>query len=662
MKKLLYIILLLPLWVQAQTNGTIQKTSATGTIRGSFGSLGLDTLPRVTGALVDGYILKYHAATNKWYASPDIASTLGTSAISLGGTANGLSYSAGNYRLHKVTATTGGVLTTGTDTIGGAKIFTNSVDGEALQTIVNANTGVNAYTRSVVSNGTDIAGIQIAGVNKTDGTLGIGGEALFFGTKGIVYTASANGHTFVTGGSSRFSINSAGAITANSLSAGGLIKSASGVLGIATAGTDYLTPTGSGSGLSGVMLLTTNQSASGVKTFTDQIVSTTTSASSAIAASSTNAGGRVITALGNSTLEPLSVTQQGSGMLAAFTTTDGVTSTDKVLIRNNGSIYTKGQLEVSNLLVGDAADSVMVHRYLDNTVRRVGTTGTGSAVFSNAPSFTSATFSGDLSVGTVTPYTLTNYKFITVSAVTGAGMSMQKAGVAKGTVYTANDDLYIDAVGNQVFQTGGVTGAGTERGRFTTGGYFKASNNGTYLGVSGSYHELSSNTNSQNILVLTHTGNTTPYGILLDHTTVTNNSTNYFFYAREGGAQRFQVYTNGGIANYSANNVNLSDERTKKNIVKAGSYWNIIKSIEFDNYKYKDQTDSRTLLGVMAQQVESVYPEWVSNSGSFGKASDGSNYKSVYEQQLQYGVNIVVQESMKRIEALEAEIKILKQK
>jgi len=71
MKKLLYIILLLPLWATAQTNGTIQKTASSGTIRGSFGSLGLDTLPRVTGALVDGYILKYHAATNKWYASPD---------------------------------------------------------------------------------------------------------------------------------------------------------------------------------------------------------------------------------------------------------------------------------------------------------------------------------------------------------------------------------------------------------------------------------------------------------------------------------------------------------------------------------------------------------------------------------------------------------------
>lgn len=94
MKRLIiWLAILLPLWVNAQTNGTIQKTSATGTIRGSFGSLGLDTLPRVTGALVDGYILKYHAATNKWYASPDPVDSLGLfvqkSGDTMTGTLNG---------------------------------------------------------------------------------------------------------------------------------------------------------------------------------------------------------------------------------------------------------------------------------------------------------------------------------------------------------------------------------------------------------------------------------------------------------------------------------------------------------------------------------------------------------------------------------------------
>lgn len=72
MKKLIiWLALLLPFIANAQVNGTIQKTSSSGTIRGSFGSLGIDTIPRVTGVFVNGYILKYNAATNKWYASPD---------------------------------------------------------------------------------------------------------------------------------------------------------------------------------------------------------------------------------------------------------------------------------------------------------------------------------------------------------------------------------------------------------------------------------------------------------------------------------------------------------------------------------------------------------------------------------------------------------------
>ena len=158
MKKLLYIILLLPLWVNAQTNGTIQKTSATGTVRGSFGSLGLDTLTRVTGALVDGYILKYHAATNKWYASPDVAAALGTSAISLGGTANGLSYSAGNYRLHKVTATTGGVFTDGRDTIQGNKVLLDSLNIKKNPSgVYNSSLRVGTGTGSSTQTGVQVA-------------------------------------------------------------------------------------------------------------------------------------------------------------------------------------------------------------------------------------------------------------------------------------------------------------------------------------------------------------------------------------------------------------------------------------------------------------------------------------------------------------------------
>ncbi len=51
----------------------------------------------------------------------------------------------------------------------------------------------------------------------------------------------------------------------------GMLKSVSGVLTPAVADTDYLTPTGSGSGLTGVVLLTGTQSVGGLKTFTQGI-------------------------------------------------------------------------------------------------------------------------------------------------------------------------------------------------------------------------------------------------------------------------------------------------------------------------------------------------------------------------------------------------------
>lgn len=66
--------------------------------------------------------------------------TVTTSTISSGGTANGISINSGVIRLHKATATTGGVLTTGADTIAGQKRFTVS-SGTAAD-FVGSGTGV----------------------------------------------------------------------------------------------------------------------------------------------------------------------------------------------------------------------------------------------------------------------------------------------------------------------------------------------------------------------------------------------------------------------------------------------------------------------------------------------------------------------------------------
>lgn len=127
MKKLLLLICLLPLFAQAQfTNQTVRKTIATGTLSTNPG---LDTIPRVTGVLTNGYVLMFNSSLNKWYAvDPSTFSpSLSVSTVSPGGYANGLNYAAGVFRLGKVSATNPGVLTTGTDTIAGVKRFNNII-------------------------------------------------------------------------------------------------------------------------------------------------------------------------------------------------------------------------------------------------------------------------------------------------------------------------------------------------------------------------------------------------------------------------------------------------------------------------------------------------------------------------------------------------------
>jgi hypothetical protein len=125
---------------------------------------------------------------------------------------------------------------------------------------------------------------------------------------------------------------------------------------------------------------------------------------------------------------------------------------------------------------------------------------------------------------------------------------------------------------------------------------------------------------------------------------------------------RFYVKVNGGVANFSANNENLSDERVKTDILPLGSYWDKIKAIQVVTYKYRDQDHSDDNIGVIAQQVESVAPEFVSNDGFGETPADGVPLKAIYEADLHYATLKALQEAMARIEDLTARVATLEAK
>jgi hypothetical protein len=229
-----------------------------------------------------------------------------------------------------------------------------------------------------------------------------------------------------------------------------------------------------------------------------------------------------------------------------------------------------------------------------------------------------------------------------------------------------------------------ATGTRTERARITSDGFFKASVDGTYLNAAG-YHELRSNAGAITVTV-SNTNASTPNGMFIYFSGATpNNTSQYFLYCQDSTTLRAEIRSNGGLANYSANNVNLSDERVKKDVENLGSQWNCIKEWNLVEFRYNEQADDAPKnCGVIAQQIQEHCPEVVQ---VFQEAKDAVEAKEamldeegnivepaveaqpaqeerigVREQQMLWMAVKALQEAMERIETLEAKVAALEAK
>ena len=154
-----------------------------------------------------------------------------------------------------------------------------------------------------------------------------------------------------------------------------------------------------------------------------------------------------------------------------------------------------------------------------------------------------------------------------------------------------------------------------------------------------------------------NSNSSTPYGARIYYTAASpNNTSSTFIQCVDNAAARAEIRSNGGLANFSANNVNLSDERTKTAIVDAGNYLDKICAIPVRTFKYKDQTDELLNLGVIAQEVEVIAPELVDVSGFGETPEDGVPLKAIYQTDLQYALMKCIQELSAKNTALEARL------
>jgi hypothetical protein len=143
---------------------------------------------------------------------------------------------------------------------------------------------------------------------------------------------------------------------------------------------------------------------------------------------------------------------------------------------------------------------------------------------------------------------------------------------------------------------------------------------------------------------------------------LTNSSPNSIYSAflqcDDSTTNRLTLRSNGGLANYSANNFNLSDRNAKKDISPAADTWDCIKEWEIVNYRYKDQSDDADLnLGVIAQQVAESCPEVITVFQEAKEATEDAPAQEerlgVREQQMYWMAIKALQEAQVRIEQLE---------
>ena len=222
----------------------------------------------------------------------------------------------------------------------------------------------------------------------------------------------------------------------------------------------------------------------------------------------------------------------------------------------------------------------------------------------------------------------------------------------------------------------------TERARITSGGYFKASNDGTYRNSTGAWHELRQ---TANVVAAQVDSINASLDTDIFISRATRNTTNNTFYALSyyndgAAAYKWRVADSGNVTNTNGSYGTISDAKHKTDIVDAGSQWDDLKAVRFRKFKMKDDPSETVMLGVVAQELEQVSPGLIEehpdtervevpmldeDGNETGEVTvemrkTGTVTKSVKTSVLLMKAAVALQEAMARIEALEVEVAALK--
>lgn len=405
----------------------------------------------------------------------------------------------------------------------------------------------------------------------------------------------------------------------------------------------------------------------------------------------------------------LKTSGSNDGLLALQTTTAGGTATTAVTINtsqnvgvgvtpsawgsifralqlgNGASIWGRTDSTAFTLSQNAYRDTSNNYTYIQTAAAGYYQIGSGIHSWYNAASGTANTTitftqamtldaSGNLGVGTTSPSSFDNsWNRLVVGTGSGdAGQTIYAGSASTASIAFADGTSgaqqyaglirYLHASDAMTFWTGAA-----ERARIDSSGNLlvgtTSASGVARLTIAGGSIVASAPTSASSGTYSFSDNGSSPHTLRLYNSTDSNNTTNRFLICDAAASVlRAEIRSNGGIANFSGNNVNLSDRREKTNFAPAKSYLEAICAIPVQTFNYIDQNmedDPGLTLGVVAQDVEAVAPELVMES-NWGTEEDPKMRLSIYQTDLQYALMKCIQEQQAIIAQLQADVATLK--
>ena len=200
-------------------------------------------------------------------------------------------------------------------------------------------------------------------------------------------------------------------------------------------------------------------------------------------------------------------------------------------------------------------------------------------------------------------------------------------GTAGATVSSSADKLVVNDganAGMTIYSTG--TSSGQMKLSLTNANgaddgaalIYSNSANKFFINSNGAVERFSIDANG--FTTITNSTSSTPYGLYLYGSGGNPNNTTVFFLKCESSTEtKAFIYSNGDFDSRSNSYSGISDVKNKQNITDARNYWDDFAQVKFRKFKFKNDVaeygdNAPSMLGVVAQEIETIFPNLVSES------------------------------------------------